>query len=80
MRPATTTELADDMAHGPGADFAATATAADHEPPQVVARLASLDPAMVRSPVNVDHHRASLTLVSGSGVFVVGVGLDIGWS
>ena len=44
VRPATTTELADDAARAPGADFAAAATDAGHDPPRVVARLAGVDP------------------------------------
>lgn len=45
VRPATTTELADDVAHTPGADFAAAATDAGHDPPELVARLTGVDPA-----------------------------------
>jgi hypothetical protein len=51
VRPATTTELADDAARTPGAGFAAAATDAGHEPPQLVARLTSLDAAMLPDEV-----------------------------
>jgi hypothetical protein len=51
VRPATTTELADDVAHTPGASFADAATDAGHEPPQLVARLTGLDPAVLPDEV-----------------------------
>jgi hypothetical protein len=51
VRPATTTELADDVARTPGSSFADAATDAGHEPPQLVARLTSLDPAMLPDEV-----------------------------
>jgi hypothetical protein len=51
VRPATTTELADDVARAPGTSFSDAATDAGHEPPQLVARLAGLDPAMLPDDV-----------------------------